>query len=63
MFIKWKTRIGIAYIYGMLLSSKMSVLYKKKLNSRRMTVSVVKRLSLDITRYIAGHFPISVVIK
>ena len=51
MFIKRNTRPGKTSTYEMFLS------FKKKLTSRRDTVSVVKLLSLDKTRFFAGHCP------
>ena len=53
MSIKRKTRARKAYAYRMLLSSKTSV------TLRPATVSVVEQLSSDITRFFAGHCPIS----
>ena len=47
---------GKTYVYRMLLSFKPLVTYKKqKLISRRTTVSDMKQLSSDITRYFVGH--------
>ena len=42
----------------MLVTFKSSVTYKKFLTSRRATLSVVKQLSSDITRFFAGRCPI-----
>ena len=57
MFTERKNRVGTAY--RMLLSLKTSV-KKKKLTSRRTTVSVVKQPSSHITRTFAGHCPMYV---
>ena len=59
MFIKRTTRAGNAYAYRMLLSFKMSLTYKKKLTSCRTTASIVKLLSLDMTRFFAVHCSMS----
>ena len=56
MFIK---RTGKANAYQMLLSFKMSIIYKKNLTSCRITVPVVKQLLPDITQFFAGRFPMS----
>ena len=55
MFLKRKARK--AYTYRLLLSFETSVtfLVKASLTSRRKTVSVVKRLSSDITQSFAGY--------
>ena len=50
MFIKRKTTAGKVYAYRMVVSFKMLVYF---LTSHRTTVSVL--LSLDITRFFAGH--------
>ena len=52
MFIK-KPKAVRAYAYRMLLSFKTLIIYKKKINSRRTTVSLVKQTSSDITRFFA----------
>ena len=59
MTIKRKTRAEKAYGYRLLLSFKTLVTYNFFLTSHRTTVPVVKQLSPDITRYFAGHCPMS----
>ena len=54
MFIK-RTTTRKSFAYRMLLSFKTSVTFF--LTSRRTVVSVVKRLSSNITRFIVGHCP------
>ena len=62
MLIKRKTRPGKSYACQMLLSFKTLVTYDLFLTSRQTFVSVVKQLSLDITRFFAGHCPMSVAV-
>ena len=57
MFIKRKIRAGKANTYRMILSVKMLETNKKVLTSRRATVSVVRQLLLDITRFFAAYCP------
>ena len=55
MLTKRNARAGKTYAYGMFRSFKTPVTHKKNLTSRWTTVSVVKELSSDITRFFAGH--------
>ena len=59
MFIKRKTRAGKVYAYRMLPSFKTLVTYKQffKLHAG---LSFMKQLLPDITRFFAGHCPMSV---
>ena len=59
MFIKRKTRAGKVCAYRMGVSFETWVTHKKKLTSRRKTLSVVKQLSLDITPFYDEHCPMS----
>ena len=61
MFLKRKIRAGKVYSHRMLWSLKMSVTmsFFLILTSRRTTVSVVKQPLSDITRFFAGHCPVS----
>ena len=62
MLIKRKTRPGKSYACQMLLSFKTLVTYNLLLTSRKTFVSVVKQLSLDITRFFVGHCPVSIAV-
>ena len=57
MFINRKTTAGKVYVYRMLLSLKTLVTYKKNLTASRTTLSVVKQLLSDITRFFVEHRP------
>ena len=59
MFIQRKTRARRAHANQMLLIFKMSVTNNLFLTSRRTTVFLVKLHSSDISRYFAGHCPMS----
>ena len=61
MFIKRKNRAGKTYACRMLLSIKTDVvcINPSFLTSQKTTVSVVKQLSLGITRFFAGNCPMS----
>ena len=61
MKIQRKTRAGKAHANQMLLIFKMSVTNNLFLTSRPATVFLVKLHSSDITRYFAGHCPMSAV--
>ena len=60
IFIKRKTKARKVFVNRMLLSFETSVAYKNfLLTSRRTTVSVVKQLLSNISRFFARHCPMS----
>ena len=59
MFVERKSILEKDYAYPRLLSFKTLVTYIIFLTSQQSTMSVVKRLSSEITRVFSGHCPMS----